>query len=242
MAERAFEIPFDDVRLGRHVRHDARNFNYRAVPEPRRVELRDVRHRRRGRRLDQDRIPQPDGSYISLGACTFYSLCHALKCDPLWRGSARKPALNHDTAVRGYSRATELDPFPGTYKPADTGSSGQAACQAGVEMGLLARYDWAFGGDEARAALVDQPVMFGTWWPADMFHPDRDGRAHPTGGDAGGHEYTAVGLDVERRRMWFWNTWGEWGYEGSGLFYLTWDDADALLARQGDVVVPRIAA
>lgn len=242
MAERAYEIPFDDVRLGRHVRHDPRSLDYRAVPRRAERPLVSVRHRRWGRRLDQGAIPQPDGSTIGLGACTFYSLCHALKCAPLWRGSSHRPALDHATAVRGYSRATELDPFPGTYKPTDTGSSGLAACQAGMEMGLLARYDWAFGGNEARQALLDQPVMFGTWWTREMFHVERDGRARPSGGDAGGHEYAAIGLDVERQRIWFWNTWGDWGLDGSGLFYLTFEDADALLDRQGDVVVPRIAA
>lgn len=229
MTERLERLPSSDPRLGRHVQHDERSKGFRVVA-PRRVELRDVRHRRRGRRLNQGQ----------LGACTFFSLCHALKCEPLWPVRNARVPLSAGFAVRGYSLATTLDEFAGTYPPEDTGSSGLGACKAGVSLGVLKRFDWAFGGSEGRIAVMEQPVMQGTWWTNDMFHPDKDGRVHPTGGDAGGHEYTWIGIDVERRRSWFWNTWGVWGLDGSGLFYLTWDDQDALLARQGDLVVPRV--
>lgn len=229
MTERLLELPRLDPRLGRHVVHDERNKGFRAVAPRALPELHDVSHNRRGRRLNQGQ----------LGGCTFFSLCHALKCMPLWRGAKHYPRLTSATAVRGYSRATELDPFSGTYPPDDTGSSGQAACQAAIEMGLLARYEWSFGGAEARAALLDQPIMQGTVWTEGMSNPDKDGRIHPTGAPMGGHEYTLIGMDVERRRVWLWQTWGRWGLNGSGMAYLTWEDQDDLLAQMGDVVVPR---
>lgn len=230
MAERTEQLAQLDPRLGRHVRHDERNKQYRAVTAPR--PLQSVRHRRRGRSLNQGQI----------GACTFFALCHALKCEPLWRGSRHRPALSHGFAVHGYQLATTLDPFPGVFPPDDTGSSGQAACQAGIQLGALIRYDWAFGAGEGRQAIMDQPVMQGTVWTETMFHPDRDGRVHPTGAEMGGHEYTRIGMDVERRRSWYWQTWGKWGLDDSGLFYMTWDDEDPLIEeRHGDLVVPRIA-
>lgn len=233
MTERLELLPRLDRRLGRHVRHDERNKNYRVMRAVLLPELVDTHHDRRGRALNQGQ----------LGGCTFFSLCHALKCEPLWRTPTRHPfvpVLNSKLAVKGYSRATQIDPFAGQYPPDDTGSSGQAACQAAVEMGLIGSYEWAFGGAEARAALLVQPTMHGTVWTEAMFHPDSDGRVHPTGAVMGGHEYAAIGLDVERRRTWYWQTWGWWGLDGRGLFYQTWEDEDALLAQSGDVVVPRL--
>jgi hypothetical protein len=69
-----------------------------------------------------------------------------------------------------------------------------------------------------------------------MFNPDADGRVHPTGSIAGGHEIVARTLDVPGQKVWFDNSWGSsWGV--GGKFYLTFTDFGNLLSQQGDVVV-----
>lgn len=189
--------------------------------------LKSVRHRRVAKLRDQD----------GLGSCTFFSLMNALLTAPLYR-PGRAKLFTFEYGKAGYSRATQIDPFLGEFPPSDTGSSGLAACKVAAELGLITSYQHAFGGAQARAALVAQSVIQGTVWTEAMFYPDKDGRIHPTGSEVGGHQYCLYGLDVERRRTWIWNTWLEWGLDGKGLAYLTWDDHDNLLDRQGDVQVP----
>jgi hypothetical protein len=217
--------------LGRHVRHDPRSRAF-AVPRATAPTV-DVRHRRFGEKLNQG----------SVGACTCFAAVHTLNTNPVRRGISPRPTMRGDRAIALYGRATALDPFPGTYPPDDTGSSGLAACEAMIEAGLISRYEWAFGFDHGLDSIERGPFMQGTWWTADMFHPDADGRVHPSGSDAGGHEYEWVGIEIRskrepsKNRAWYMNSWGgSWGK--AGYFYMTFADAAALLARSGDLIRP----
>lgn len=227
-------IPWDPEAphpLGRHLRHDPRS---RAFAVPRAAApVVDVRHRRYGPKLNQG----------SVGACTCFAAAHTVNTNPVRRGLAGRSTARGVDAMRWYERATALDVFAGQFPPDDTGSSGLAACQALVEAGVISRYEWAFGFEHGLDSIAAGPFMQGTWWTEAMFRPDADGRVHPTGADAGGHEYEWVGVEVRsklnpsKNRAWYMNSWGA-GWGEAGYFYMTFDDAAALVGRDGDLIRP----
>lgn len=229
------QLPWPDDAphpLGRSIRHDPASRNF---PAPRRaVPTKDKRHRVYGAKLDQDGI----------GACTGFTAAHCLNAEPARAFVRPEPTLTNAHAFDFYRGGSRLDPWPGAWEPEDTGSSGLAVCQHLRNIGRIPRYEWAFGFQHGLEVISYATLMQGTWWPEGMFHPDADGRVRPTGPDAGGHEYLWVGIEIRSKltpsqnRSWFLNSWGRWGKYGSGFFYLTWDDHEALLARQGDLIRP----
>jgi hypothetical protein len=110
-----------------------------------------VLHRRHGSILDQLRV----------GSCTGNALTGAINTEPIYRP---RHVYREPMALRLYSLATALDGFPGVWKPDDTGSSGLAVCKAGVKLGLLTRYEHAFGIDEALDVLQVRPFITGIAW------------------------------------------------------------------------------
>jgi len=89
-------------------------------------------------------------------------------------------------------------------------------------------------------------VVVGTAWTNDMENADpvtglvSVGSLDPSN-IGGGHEYLALGFNPITQRLKFRNSWGdEWGLDGD--FYVTYSDYQRLIAAQGDVVVPQIAA
>jgi hypothetical protein len=222
-----------DVRLGRQVVHDpqSRSFAFGAPPVE---QLPTVakRHRLYGPRTTPS---QPAGCCTGVDQCV--------------KGNAvgnRVPGevLGIDTAMRLYARATQIDPFRGTYPPDDTGSSGLAACKAATEAGIITRYEWLFAGTkQVLAALYGtadkpgRPVGLGTWWFEGMFEPARGTLlVEPTGAKAGGHQWTAIGyepkLDAIEGMCW----WGP-GFGDRGLFRIRRRHLAELLADDGDAHV-----
>ena len=115
-------------------------------------------------------------------------------------------------AVGVYSAAAQVDDQPGAYPPNDTGSDGLSVAKVLKSRALISGYQHAFSLEALLTALADQPVIVGTEWRQDMFHPAADGRQTITGEVAGGHEYCLDELDVEKQRVWMQNSWGEtWG-------------------------------
>jgi len=146
------------------------------------------------------------------------------------------PILHGMLAEQLYSEATIVDPFPGIYPPEDTGSSGLAVCKAAQARGLIKSYRWAFGIDQALAALVLGPVLLGVNWRQDMFTPNAKGIVTYSGPIVGGHEFMATGLNVRTRMVECWNSWGpQWGSQGR--FYLPFDELDRALKEDGDACV-----
>lgn len=227
-----WEAP-EGVSLGRHIRHDERNRGF-ALPRAAAPDV-DVRHRNWGRKLYQDGI----------GSCTCHTAAHAVNTMPL--RAQRRPAktLTNADAFALYRIATARDPWPGTWEPDDTGSSGQAACIALVGTGRATGYRWAFGYEHGRTQIAEAPLMQGTWWYTGMFDPSPSGQVRPTGARAGGHEYLWVGTEVRNgeRRNWFLNSWHRrehpWGK--GGYFWMTEADHRSLVDdQQGDLVRPVI--
>jgi hypothetical protein len=213
--------------LGRQLVHDPQS---RAYPhEPRRVVYpgdRPWRHRI----YNPSPLPRQ-----AIGCCTGVDQC--IKANAVGN-RITGDVLNLADAVRLYSRASELDPWPGAWPPVDTGSSGLAACKAAKEAGIIARYEWIFTGvTGVIEALRERPVGVGTWWYDDMFHPHpMTNLVRPTGPQAGGHQWTLIGYDPQQAiftgMCWWGPTFGR-----AGTFRIRRDDVAALLADGGDAHV-----
>lgn len=221
MADRIDVIPIAEDNpqpLGRHVNHDARS---RAFPAKLAPTYGTKYWRHHGAVLDQGQV----------GSCTGNALVSAIMSGPLYRPGRE---LTEADAVRAYSRASETDPFPGTYPPDDGGSDGLDACKAGVEFGWLSGYTHAFGLDECLRALTLSPVMIGVPWYSSMFKPVA-GILSVSGSVAGGHEVALTGIKNGKVRVQ--NSWGPtWGKNGCA--WLLFADLDRLLQENGDVTVP----
>ncbi len=68
-----------------------------------------------------------------------------------------------------------------------------------------------------------------------MFNPAPDGRQKITGAIKGGHEYCLDELDVENKRVWMQNSWGEAGASRGARTSV--DDMKTLLAASGDCTI-----
>jgi len=212
-----------DPRLGRQIVHDSRSRGY-AVGAPRSISSRrSFRHRVLGP------VPVPRQT---IGNCTGVDQC--VRADA--QGNrVRGVTLGMDTAVSIYTRATELDPFLGTFPEEDTGSSGLAAEKAAKEAGIVARYEWIFGGaDQVLAVLPDHPVGVGTRWHRDMFDPDPNTYlVHPTGPVVGGHQWSVIGYNQRLAAFEGMCWWGD-DFGSHGLFRIRKADLADLLADDGD--------
>jgi hypothetical protein len=221
-----------DPRLGRNVRHDSRSLSYL-------VEARDtntlvsVKHETYIPTLQQGQ----------LGSCTGNAGTKCLGTGVFWASAEVKnnlsptdAAFDENFAVGVYSECTSMDPFSGQYPPTDTGSDGLTVAKVFVKRGLISGFKHATSLEAVLTALSVQPVIVGTKWLNDMFTPEADGRLKVSGSVAGGHEYMLDELDVENKRVWIHNSWGdEWGINGRA--YITWDDLAKLLADNGDCTV-----
>ena len=206
--------------LGRKVHHDARSLGF---PAAQATTHRPVTHTTYGPVLDQGQV----------GSCVGNAAAHALNT----RGVHRKGEHLADEAeaLRIYTAATQLDPFPGEYPAEDTGTDANSAAKALRAMGFITSWSHAFGLDHVLAALQLGPVMLGINWHQSFFTPDARGFVHPDGNIVGGHE-TLIRGDDGKGSVLIRNSWSaSWGLKGH--YRLTYDDLGALLADQGDATV-----
>jgi len=217
-------LPEDHVvgkRLGRHVKHDPRSFEYQAG---RATKVVSVNHQATGLPLDQGKI----------GSCTANALCGALDSAPDYTGTT---TLTEADAIRVYELETKLEGKP--YPPNDPGGSGLMVCTAAKQLGMITSFNHAFGIRHALEALVVRPVITGINWYSSFDTPDPTGLVAIDAGATvrGGHEIVADGIDADKKLVWFWNSWGtQWGL--GGRFSMNFDTWDQLLHEQGDVTVP----
>ena len=170
--------------------------------------------------------------------------------------SARMYMLTSDTQrnvqdlPNGHSEASfyrlcqQNDEWPGE-EPTYAGTSVRAAAKMLKAAGAISEYRWAWdAATVAQHLLQVGPVMLGTTWTMDMFRPDRNGFIRPTGSNAGGHAYLAVGVNTVAEnpdgsvgRVRCINSWGpRWGPH-VGRFNLSLRDLDTLLLDYGEACV-----
>jgi hypothetical protein len=212
-------------RLGRHIVHDPRS---RDFPAKKAREIVSVTHSQRTPAV----LPLDQGE---VGSCTANAAEAAILLEPF----ASKVNLQHagePLAIDFYHDETELHPHDGIYPPADPGGSGLWIAKVLKNRGLIKSYSHAFGLDHALRALVKAPCIFGIDWYSSFDSPNSAGLVEikPRARIDGGHEICAFGIDAVKKLVWFWQSWGKWGYKNSGTFCMSFDTLDRLLKNQGD--------
>jgi len=211
-----------DWWLGRHVEHDPRSRAYSAGT----AAIKTVRFRRHGRVFNQGR----------LNSCTGNAMAGVLMTEPFWK-KGRK--LIEDDAVKLYAVASRRDGIRGVYPPDDDGSTGLGVMKAAREAGYITGYAHAFGLEHLLGSLTLHPGILGINWYDSFDNPSANGecrlRRNPR---PGGHEVEMFGIDVRRKRVWCYNSWGpSWGK--SGTFFFSWRTLEQLLDEEGDATFPR---
>jgi hypothetical protein len=207
--------------LGRHVLHDPRSKEF---PADQASTVRSVCHAAPRRPLDQ-------GMHHCSTAHALVSVINS------YSSSTRPATLDEEDAIKIFAEACRIR---GVDAAADPGGSGLMACKAASSLGLIDGYTHAFGIDHALRALVRRPVITGISWYDSFDEPDPvtwEITREPGASVRGGHEVVVTGIDIERARVWCWNSWGS-GYGQGGRFAMSFDTWASLLEDDGDVTVP----
>jgi len=171
----------------------------------------------------------------SLGSCTGQAMTGVLGSEVCYDAldADQRTALGEAFAVGIYSRATELDPFPGTYKPDDTGSDGLSAAKAVKERGYASGYQHMTSLAAMHNAIQSGPFAVGFNWYSGFDHPDSQGKVTLSGTIRGAHEWEALNYLASPGLWECVNSWSDsWGK--NGRFYVSDEDMDRLLSEQGD--------
>jgi len=221
------EHPADGMRLGRHVFHDERSKDYEAAQATR---IKSVSHSFHGLPLDQGDV----------GSCTAEATCGALNTMPTsgrLKGAVAGHTFTQDDAYKLYGLETQNEGEP--WPPNDPGGTGLWVCKAAKQEGWISAYHHAFGLQMALRALVLRPNIWGFNWYQGFDSPDPEtGLVKISGQIRGGHEILAVEILADKQLVGFVNSWGSWGLDGTGRFYVGFGDLERLLGEQGDVTVP----
>jgi hypothetical protein len=179
-------------------------------------------------------------------ACTGFSSTYDLAAYPQALKQSNGAPFNNEFAFSLYQLAKTLDEWAGeSYE----GSSVLGAAKALQKLGFIGEYRWAFGIDDMLAALSHiGPVVTGTDWQTSQFGVRPSGLVLVEGGPSeteGGHAYMArgvltsataikrymkgerirVGIPLVRYRQ----SWGAWGLNNTGDFFMWADDVEKLL-------------
>jgi hypothetical protein len=214
-------------RLGRRVQHDPRSLAYKVESDG---TVASARWNRVTPVLDQG----------SLSSCTGNAACGVLGTEPFFATLTSDLQiglkLDEDEAVRLYALATQLDEYPGTYPPDDSGSSGLGAAKACQKSGLISGYQHITSVAAAQTATQKGPFIVGSDWYDGMDNPDGEGLVKATGSVRGGHEYECVGYDAARDLWEFVNSWGP-SFGVAGHFFYSSGTFAQLLSRDGDATL-----
>lgn len=236
--------------LGRHIQHDSqsRMFTFQVPPTP--VRYTTVLWPHSTPVLDQGKK----------NACTGDAMAQLLNCDMF--ASVRRtvkalpgvelataPWLTQGDALAIYSLGTHYDGFGPSqyYPPHDDGGTGLGVAKAAQQLGYIDRYLHCYTFAQFQAAIQTQPVLLGTSWTDSMFDIDpltgfiSVGQLNDTT-VVGGHEWVALGIDYQLRCGVGLCAWGaRWGGGpglSPGMFRVSFNDFQALLADSGDIIVP----
>lgn len=174
------------------------------------------------------------------GACVGFGWAHELACYP-----AIVPDVSFAYArERIYWQAQRRDQWDGGAYPGASPFGEGTSVLAGAqvvqqELHLIGNYDWCLTlEDLILSAGYLGPIVMGTDWMTGMFDTDDKGYVHATGQVEGGHCWLIRGVSLAKNSFLCRNSWGEsWGMRGD--FWISFGDAGALLAAQGEACVPR---
>jgi hypothetical protein len=238
---RRFEKKDTPFGLGRHVQHDSRSRGFTfAVPATPAVH-KTILWPHGGEPLNQ----------LQTEACTGNAIAQLFNCDifePV-RVAKGHGLLAESAAMHFYGLGTHLDGGGEDqfYPPHDDGGTGLGVAKAAQQLGYIDRYLHCFTFAQLQAAIQTQPVIVGTSWTNPMFSPDPVTGLIGVGAltDAtvvGGHEWLLLGIDYERTAVVGLNSWGsDWGGGPGltpGMFRVSFNDFQALMADDGDITVP----
>lgn len=215
--------------LGRHIEHDERSKNF-AVKRLT-VGPKSVSYERHCPAFDQG----------TLGSCTGNAMAGVLMTDPFWK---KGRLLGESDAVRLYSEATRLDSIQGSYPPDDTGSSGLGVAKAAKKEGWITGYEHSFSLDQLLDGLSTRPGILGINWYTSFDSPTHNGECPltPTASVRGGHEIEMFKLDVKKKQVWCYQSWGPtWGGLKNGTFWFSFATLTHLLAEHGDATFPIVS-
>lgn len=229
MNDHSYLIPTPDGAqlphpLGRHVHHDPRNANWRALvkPPPRAV---------KPYRAWPSSVVWDQGNS---SRCTEEAATGLLRTAPFSSTfTGRSKFYTTDQREAAYLRWQQYDPWAGT--PHD-GSSTDAPFQGLRAEGEIESWHWLFGEAEVREYVTWYgPVVVGTEWLQQMFYPSLSGYLQVAGQVAGGHAYRLVQYSKTHDAYRMVNSWGR-GWGDNGRAWLRSGDLATLLAADGDAV------
>lgn len=216
-------------RLGRHIEHDERSKGFAVALL--KTAPKSATFKRHCPPFDQG----------DLGSCTGNAMAGVLMTEPFWKPGR---LLTESDAVRLYSEATHLDKIRGNYPPDDTGSSGLAVAKAAQKEGWIPGYEHSFGLDHLTHGLSQRPGLLGINWYSSFDSPLATGECPLTAGATvrGGHEIQMFQLDMEKKRVWCYQSWGPtWGGLNNGTFWFSFDTLATLLEQHGDATFPKVS-
>lgn len=225
-------IHTEDPRLGRRINHDPRSKRYPVDVAG--LDVTDVEWPYYLPVLDQGQI----------GKCTAEAAVEMLGSDP-FRQTLEIDIVNQlatdEYTNQFYSDEETLD-GDGPYPPNDNGSDGLTSAKIAQARGLISGYTHAFSAEDALKGMQNGPGSWGTLWKTGMDAVDETtGQIRYTGSVRGGHELCVYKINALEEQLWFHQSWGAWGYQRSGIAWISFADFEVSLADQGDVTffVPR---
>lgn len=235
----------NDPRLGRLEQFDERSRNFALVEEIGREKPRSYTWR----------IQAP---YIidqgQEGACVGFAVANELQARPAEVDLGVEAAANTFAVKRLYWEAQKIDPWDGGAYPGAmpnyAGTSVLAGIKVAQRLGFFENYYWTFTLEDLVNGLGRHgPAVLGLDWFDTNYSPGSDGFISPDGNKVGGHAVLARAVkikwlgekretfddvDLDASYVTIRNSWGVWGYRGSGDCFVTLRDLGRWLDMRGE--------
>lgn len=210
-------------RLGRHIHFDERSKSFR-VSAPTSALVTKIWPRS---------VPPLDQG--DTGSCTGNGAVGVLATAPFFKTGV---TYDETLARKVYSEASKIDSIHGDWPPTDTGSTVICAMKAAQKLGFIKSYHWCLGLSDVLATLSHLgPVEVGVSWYSGFDQPAADGLVRISGMVEGGHAFELHGIDVAKKLVWAYNSWGSsWGLQGR--FCFSFDTLGRLMKEHGEAVLP----
>jgi len=218
--------------LGRHVHHDPRNREHRALVRPPARQSIPNRTYSRTSIFDQGNSP----------SCTAHAAIGLLRTSPFASSFAQRHSYDDEMEIIAfYEESKDYDPWDGREYD---GTSSDAPYRLLRAKGVIDEWKWLFGEAEVRKYVAWYgPCTIGVNWYENMFYPDPVSHFLDVSGPlAGGHEVELIqfkpnnpNTPTGKGRYKIVNSWGR-GWGDNGRAWITSDDLALLLDQNGDAV------